>query len=358
MALKLFYTFLAFFAINTTIAQNSDVVYAENDTLKIEKVAFLNVDQAAIAILDETYEPYFSKLQIREIFTLTGQLPPSTDIVEARDFAREKFSSAVVPFSFEEKEAILYTISIIKETLLKNNLNIIANHPWKFIKTEDWLCGGFAYTRGDYIILSQRHLAYITSNWSNKMSSSDSLAVIKKLGSFLVHEQFHYLKRQYTNIFEGLYVDYWNFKKVNVEADSSIVINQLTNPDAPKPEWAINYEGINYWVRTLIDANAEKPQMGKDFIDVVFTLEKKNNSFILAKDLSSVLIEQKLSDFTRYTESFPVDQGLDHPNEISSYMFSEYFLALVEGKVPFENITKKAQFSAKNYVTWLDIYFK
>ena len=317
-------------------------------------VEFLTKSEAALAILDESYEPYFSILQIREIQALTGKQPPSANVDEARDFARKEFSSAVSSFTKEEESAILIATSSIKSTFHKQNLNIVANHPWKFIKIQDWLCGGYAHTRGDYIILSQRHLDHLTSDWSVNMSKNDSLLLIKKLGSLLVHEQFHSLQRQYPEKFDSLYIASWGFQKASVEIDSSIIINQLTNPDAPKAEWIISYNGDYYWIRTLIIANIENPQMGKDFIDVVFTLQNKNNKFAVMRDSLNIIQKQRLSEFTRYTSSFPVTQGLDHPNEISAYMFSKYYVSIIEEKAPFQNAPESAQLFSKEFINWIN----
>ena len=339
---------------------NHDLKLIENndgEISTIQSVEFLNINQGAISILDETYEPYFSNLQIREIYTLTGSLPPTTNLEEARDFAREKFSSAVTFFTNNEKEAILYTISVIKEMLHGNNLKLIANHPWKFIKIEDWLCGGFAHTRGDYIILSQRHLQHLAKFWSQEMTHTDSVKVVKKLGSLLVHEQFHCLQRKYPEKFESLYTNSWGFEKAEVKLDSSILVNQLINPDAPKPEWITSYEGSYFWIRTLINSNSVKPQMGKDFIDVVFTVEKKDGSFRVAKDSLNNPIEKRLSDYTSYVNSFPVTQGLDHPNEISAYMFSTYFVSIIEENIAFKNASPKSLDFTQEYLIWLQDNF-
>ena len=333
----------------TDAVQNQNQTNTDN-TISID---FLDAKSSAVAILDESYEPYFSILQIREIYALTGIEPPANSIDEARAFARQKFSSAVTDFSAKEKEAIEYVITIIKKTLEIDNLNLIANHPWKFIKIEDWLCGGYAHTRGDYIILSQRHLNHLTSDWSEQMSKSDSLSVVKKLGALLVHEQFHSLQRQYPEKFSKLYINSWGFEKVKVELDSSILINQLTNPDAPLAEWIVNYDSTFYWVRTLINENATIPQMGKDFIDVVFTLEQKNNKFVVKKEGVNHLVKQNLTDFKRYIDCFPVSQGLDHPNEITAYMFSKYFVSVLNNEEPFKNVSPKSQFFSKEYLNWL-----
>ena len=351
----LVYALVFLFLNEIGLAQEISVIHniAEDNV----EVSFLNKEEASVAILDETYEPYFSKLQIREIYALTGFSPPRSNIDEAREFAKEKFSSAVSNFLTEEKSAIIYVISVITEVFRANKLNVIANHQWEFIKIEDWLCGGFAHTRGEYVILSQRHLKHLASNWSLNMSEQDSILLVKKLGTLLIHEQLHSIQRKYPEKFELLYVDSWDFEKANIEADSNIVINQLINPDAPKSEWIVNYDDVYYWIRTLIREDAKKPQMGKDFTDVVLTLEKRNNNFVVAKDSSNNLIKQKLSEFTNYTESFPVTQGLDHPNEITAYMISEYFISLLEGTTPFKNAPEKSQDFSQKYITWLNNNF-
>ena len=47
------------------------------------------------------------------------------------------------------------------------------NKRWSYKKTESWLCGGFAHTRGDYIIISQKYLDHLTSNWNINIDGND-----------------------------------------------------------------------------------------------------------------------------------------------------------------------------------------
>jgi len=356
--LKTLYLLLFIFVI-VGITQSCDMSTNNNkqDQFIKPSVEFLSKSESALAILDESYEPYFSILQIREIRVLTAKQPPTTNIDQARQFARKEFSSAVSSFTKDEKAAILFVTASIKSTFHKQNLDIIANHPWKFIKIQDWLCGGYAHTRGDYIILSQRHLDHLTSDWSDNMSKNDSLLLLKKLGSLLVHEQFHSLQRQYPAKFDSLYIGSWGFQKAIVEADSAIIINQLTNPDAPKAEWIVCYDNNNYWVRTLIRANIENPQMGKDFMDFVFTIESKNNKYVVKRDSLNNYTKQRLSDFTQYTSLFAVTQGLDHPNEISAYMFSKYYVSILDEKAPFHNEAESTKLFSQEYINWLNNEF-
>ena len=46
------------------------------------------------------------------------------------------------------------------------------NHPWRFIKVQSWLCGGFAHTRGTYIILSQKYIDRLIKGWNENMDNT------------------------------------------------------------------------------------------------------------------------------------------------------------------------------------------
>jgi len=318
-------------------------------------IKFLSQEQGKIAILDESLELYFSNLQEKEIYTFIGEKPPSNNLDSARVFAREKFSSAVIAFSSDEKACISYVINKMKQKLNDHHLTMIANHPWKFIKTEDWLCGGFAFTRGDHIIMSQKHLDFLTSKWREEMTSADQNELINRLGALLIHEQMHCLQRTHKNIFDILY-DSWEFKKVSVQSENYITINQVSNPDAPIPEWAFYEKGDYYWIRTLIKDDVDEPQMGKDFIDKVFLLGKDNDKYYVQKDENGQLKIYDLSEFETYKNKFPVTRGLDHPNEISAYMFSAYFISLYNNTTPFDDINKKAKSNSEVFISWAKKY--
>ena len=95
--------------------------------------------------------------------------------------------------------------------------------------------------------------------------------------------------------------------------------------------------------------------MGKDFQDKVFIVERFNKNFKVKKDLNKNLISLELSDIEFYKNSFPVDRGLDHPNEISAYMFSELFQALYLNK---EFISDKGNENTLSFLNWIDVEMK
>ena len=315
------------------------------------RISFLEKSQASVAILDETFEPYFSKLQRKEISTFVQEKAPK-NIDSARAFARMKFSSAVMDFNSKEKEILTFVVKKTNRWLLENDINLMANQPWRFIKIQNWLCGGFAHTRGTYIILSQAYLDRLSTDWSDNMTEESELKLVTSLGGLLVHEQMHSLQRTFKSKFKKLYSENWNFINQQIKDEQEIIKDQVSNPDAPIAEWLIPDPEIRdkfYWIRTLITKNVEIPEMGKDFVDVAFDIFKDKENYSLIK-LNNTISFRPLSELDFYTNSFPVKRGLDHPNEISAYMFSDFFKAGYNSKSPF---LEKQTNSSDNYDLFL-----
>ena len=318
------------------------------------RISFLGKSHASVAILDETFEPYFSKLQRKEISTFVQEKAPK-NIDSARAFARMKFSSAVMDFSPQEKEILTFVVKKTNRWLLENEINLMANQPWRFIKIQNWLCGGFAHTRGTYIILSQAYLDRLSNDWSDNMTEESELKLVTSLGGLLVHEQMHSLQRTFKSKFKKLYSENWNFINQQIKDEQEIIKDQVSNPDAPIAEWLIPDPEIRdkfYWIRTLITKNVEIPEMGKDFVDVAFDILKDKENYSLIK-LNNTISSRSLSDLDFYTNSFPVKRGLDHPNEISAYMFSDFFKAGYNSKSPFLEKQTNSNDNYNLFLNWI-----
>ena len=325
-----------------------------NSPLVHSRVSFLSKNDASIAILDESFEPYFSNLQVKEISTFVQEKAP-LNIDSARVFAKRKFSSAVLNFSPDEKEVLSFVVNKTNKWLLDNEINLMANQPWRFIKIENWLCGGFAHTRGFYIIISQAYLDRLTIDWNTDMNKEKESRLVTSLGGLLVHEQMHSLQRTFKSKFHRLYSKNWNFIRHKVKDENEITIDQVSNPDAPIAEWIIpdpKDKKKFYWIRTLITKNADIPVMGRDFIDTAFEINNKNNTYSVSK-VNDTLSSMPLSDLEFYNKSFPVKRGLDHPNEISAYMFSDFFKARYNSKIPFLNKDPISNNNSKIFLKWI-----
>ncbi len=331
-----------------------DIIH--NSPLVHPRVDFLGTERAAEAILDESYEPYFSQLQIREIEAFTNSKVPTNNLEEARDYAKEKFSSAVTDFTADEKKCISFVVDKVNAILLKNTITLMAYQPWRFIKIEDWLCGGFAHTRGTYIILSQRHIDHLTKTWSSSMTMEDEKILIQNMGGLLVHEQMHSLQRTFKSRFENLYINSWNFTKAQVLNDDLIRKNQVSNPDAPIAEWLIaNPQDTSsfYWIRTMLKETEGIPVMGKDFTDNVFIVKNTNGKYATVKSSDNSLIQTNLEGIEFYKNSFPTTRGLDHPNEIAAYMFSDYFKALASNSKTIKGRDEKNNKNLDLMIDWI-----
>jgi len=319
------------------------------------RVDFLSREEAQKAILDETFEPYFSLLQKGEVAAFTAQKIPYEDPEKIRQFAREKFASAVMPFTSEEKEAMNFVWNEMTRILLANNINLVASHPWRFIKVSSWLCGGMSHTRGNFIILNEKRIKYLTDNFKKDMTDEQRTTLVSEIGALMVHEQTHCLERTHPSVFDDLYTNYWHFKKGNVEPIESIISLQVSNPDAPIANWLIPDSADNntyYWVRTLLKEKKEIPVMGKDFMDVVFKVRYKDGKYRVENDKSGKPVSFPLSEFKQYVNRFPVSNGLDHPNEISAYMMAAAFKSMVKKQQPFENVNWGTKNDVEKFIDW------
>lgn len=331
-----------------------DIVH--NSPLVHSRIDFLEPERAARAILDESYEPYFSQLQIREIEAFTSSKVLTSNLNEARDYARKKFASAVTDFTESERKCISFVVDKVNATLIENNITLMAHHPWRFIKIEDWLCGGFAHTRGTYIILSQRHIDHLTKTWNDNMTLEEERILLEQMGGLLVHEQMHSLQRTFKSKFETLYTDYWNFTNANVLDDAAITKDQVSNPDAPIADWLIrNPQDTNsfYWIRTLLKETDSIPIMGKDFIEKVFIVSKRNGKYYTVASKDKELTYISLKDIEFHKNSFPITRGIDHPNEISAYMFSDYYKDLIANTNTAKGAIDKKLENSKLFIEWI-----
>lgn len=324
------------------------------------RVDLLTKEQGEKAILDESFEAGISQMQKREIATFLSSPLPSEDLEECRSFAKKKFREAVLDFTPQEKACIRYTVDNVNRILQENDLKLMSDHPWRFIKTDEWFCGGFAHTRGTYILISQRHLDHLTAMYNEHMSDEATEDLLLGFGALLVHEQTHSLQRTFRSRFVELYTQYWNFIHAEVKNSAVITIDQVSNPDAPVAEWLIPDPTSNkwYWPRTLLKKGPEVPQMGKDFVDKVFYVEKSEEGYVITKEENGDPKFLLMDEIPFYTNSIPVTIGLDHPNEIAAYMFADYFKALVKKTAPFENINPEAARNTEAFVNWVNINMK
>ena len=92
--------------------------------------------------------------------------------------------------------------------------------------------------------------------------------------------------------------------------------------------------------------------MGRDFIDLAFHVEEKNGEYLVLKS-ENKLVNQPLQELSFYTQSYPLSRGLDHPNEISAYMFSEFFKSKYNSREPFQEINESSKKNVELFLEWI-----
>jgi len=121
----------------------------------------------------------------------------------------------------------------------------------------------------------------------------------------------------------------------------------------PNANWIYNDNENRYWPRVLLNDAAVNPVMGKDFTSIIFDIERRGNEYYinLKNNGSPKVIGANRAK--QFMSSFPVYSGSDHPNEISAYMYSEYFKAMIANKTPFLTIRESARLNAELFINWL-----
>jgi hypothetical protein len=309
-----------------TPAVSSESKTPNENRLANELVQCLDVDEARAAIVDDSLEPYFSRLQRAEIAALTGALPTEETLDGCRRQARQRFQEAVRPFTDREAKALSF-LAAETISLVRAEYPLLARQPWRFIKTADYLCGGFAWTRGPCIVLSQRHVERIAVA-RNTVPVSD---FVRQHGPLLLHEQMHVIQRINPRRFVGLYTDVFGFLRADVKPCAWLTERQITNPDAVRLEWIFAGAKSNglaryFWPRTILRTTEGIPKMGRDFRVIAVEVQEDDTGWHakLQADGSPVHDANALPAFAR---RFPVNEGLDHPNEIAAYMFPRIVLA-------------------------------
>ena len=197
------------------------------------------------------------------------------------------YRKSIQDFTKEEKKALRW---IVKKLDIK-----IRNYlpkRWCFIKTLN-IEAEMPHTRGNCIVLPAQFISEIVEyKKRNKIPEYHSLT--------LIHEQVHVYQRQNPELFEDLYVNYWNFKhSQNISANA--IHRNRTNPDGTDIGWY--YRGKLLPV-SIYKANAK-------------TIKDVDN--MLFDGLNYLTMEN--SDYQHFFGS----KNNYHPNEISAHYFEKYF---------------------------------
>ena len=90
---------------------------------------------------------YYTELNRREVEAMTGKVVGKALKGEALEKeARKRFGNAVMDFTREEREVVLWMVGEYRK-LLVEDFPLLANQPWQVVKVKSDHCGGFCHTR-------------------------------------------------------------------------------------------------------------------------------------------------------------------------------------------------------------------
>jgi len=211
------------------------------------------------------------------------------------------------------------------QDVLANDYPLFRQRPWRFVKVENRLCGGFSHTRGPCIIFSQRTVDRIV----RARDESPPKQALRRMGPLFVHEQMHVLERYFPERFSKLFTEVFGFEHASVEEHAWLRERQICNPDAPRHEWVIAARDENgtprpYWFRTLLNADKPVPRMGRDFLMIAVQLESVGSGhYRVSLNEGGQPRYRPLDQLDDLKQRFHGIRGLDHPNEIAAYLFEE-----------------------------------
>jgi hypothetical protein len=282
---------------------------------------FLSAQDAAVAILDDSKEPYFSILQPLEMVAKTGRPLPDADVAAQRDECRKRYREAVREFTEDEKAALTATTDAIRSAL-KDPYPLFARTPWSFIKLAGSIEGGMPHTRGAHIIFSERMAAQFALVRKKGIDPSRT-----GLGELLIHEQCHVIERARPGLFNDLYTGLWGLVRAKgLPATPWLLRHQIVNPDGPDVGWVfLEREGtaVRYWQpNVLLKEGVDRPRMPHDFLLVGIALDKKGDSFMPREGKDGRAELKPLDEIPAWQSAFGQVPENFHPNETFAVLFS------------------------------------
>lgn len=297
------------------------------------RVSFLGADAARAAIVDDSLEPYFDKLQPLEMAAKTGSPVPGQTLQQMRAECRRRYQAGVLEFTEEEKDALQRCVSEL-HPVLEKSYPLVASTPWSFIKVSDIIEGGLPHTRGGHIVLSSsvaRRFALL----------GDGDDVLWGMAGLLAHEQLHVVQRAHPDLFAGLYTETWGFLRApRIERCAWLEEHQVVNPDAVDCGWVFPIregEGVRYiWPLVVLADTAWAPRMPRDFRTIAVQVERTDDGFRVRVGADGKPLFRDLWQEPDYMRAFAPSTYVFHPNEAAADLFARIvtFEALRDGGAP------------------------
>jgi len=303
------------------------------------RISLLDVTEGRKAIVDDSAEPYFERLQAAEIQAKTGVVSKGK-LAALRKAARGRYANAVQAFTPEEQEVLRWLVSEL-HPVMQRDYPLIGRTPWSFIKVAPELEGGMPHTRGGHIVLSTRHLGPAVELYA--AGQKDELRL--QLGSLLLHEQLHVVQRAHPKLFAKLFTELWGFQRLKQPRPGTwLEPRTVVNPDGTDTRWVypVTENGQTRWVWPLVILkDMEGTTLSRNLRMVAVALKDTPGGLQVETAADGAPRMEELASLPSLTTRFPSRNDLYHPNEIASSFFAT--LVTVESLFPEGQLPKEAR---------------
>ena len=242
--------------------------------------------------------------------------------------------------SFNSKDKLL--LNWCFENLRKhtpNNLLFIYDNV-KISKYNNFIENGYPHTNNNVIFLSENFINSLLPYYNENNVKS----MIKNLGIIIIHECIHLWQFRKPELFDKLYMKYWNFIKTeHIINSEKYEKKKRFNPDGKDTNYIFKYNNKYIWFLSIYNDNAIN--IG-DVSYIGVYLEKVNNMFIITENTK----HEKLLNIPEFSSFFNNITGNHyHVHELSAELLSIYYMKAM--KISHDKFTNKAY---RAMLIWLE----
>ena len=189
-----------------------------------------------------------------------------------------------------------------------------------FAKYSSGVENNFPHTHKNTIFFSNKFINSCIF-YFNKNLEED---MIENFGVVIIHECVHLWQRKQPELFDKLYVYYWNFVKVDKIENNHLLEKNRFNPDGVQQIWVLNNKKNNKHIALMSIYRDDSKNIGH-VDNVAVYLDKHNITFIMPSKENIVL--ENITECNVFNELFEnISSNNYHPNEISAELISIYYL--------------------------------
>jgi hypothetical protein len=226
------------------------------------------------------------------------------------------YEGSILSFTRSEKQLFVWYSELVLPYLEKFAPKLVPLlHSVHLIKTMAGTEWDYPFTLESCIVFSENFIKK-----AKEGRDTDNDAIVKNVMCVIVHELVHIYQKANPRAFDSSYSK-MGFSRLRVTLSSKVRNMLITNPDAHEEKGSV------FWVTTV---NSKRTGTVHVFLPALTTnkeavlIELKrvsdSNEFVSSSNIINI------NDVPAYKNRFGTSSQLDHPNEISANIISEYII--------------------------------